>query len=209
MPKLLLLGGPSTAYHDIAEMGPVIARTLEAAGFQVTTTEDMDDLNPDTLKGYDGIFNYTTDRDITESQWEALDGFVRGGGAYIGIHNATDTFENKQEALRLIGGHFITHPPQLEIPVEIVDPDHPVTQGVRPFTVFDELYVLESWPEDYHLLARTDAADGQPISWVREEGRGRVFYLSPGHNAAIFEDPDYAKLLRRGAQWATGQEPTA
>ena len=209
MPKLLLLGGPSTAYHDIAEMGPVITKTLEAAGFQVTTTEDMDDLNPDTLKAYDGIFNYTTDRDITESQWEALAGFVRGGGAYIGIHNATDTFENKQEALRLIGGHFITHPPQLDIPVEIVDPDHPVTQGVRPFTVFDELYVLESWPEDYHLLARTPTADGQPIAWVREEGKGRVFYLSPGHNAAIFDDPDYAKFLRRGAQWATGQVPTA
>jgi type 1 glutamine amidotransferase len=187
----------------------VITRTLEGAGFQATTTEDMSDLNPHTLAGYDGIFNYTTDRDITEEQWAALNGFVRGGGAYIGIHNATDTFENRTEALRLIGGHFVTHPPQLDIPVEIVDAEHPVTQGVRPFTVFDELYIMEHWPEDYHLLARTPAEGGQPIAWVREEGQGRIFYLSPGHNAAIFDDPDYAKFLRRGAQWATKQDVTA
>ncbi len=209
MPKLLLLGGPSTAYHAIAEMGPIITKALEPAGFQVDTTEDMDDLNPETLHGYDGVFNYTTDRDITDSQWTALLGFVRGGGAYVGIHNATDTFENNPDALRLIGGHFLTHPPQLDIPVEITDPEHPVTQGVRPFTVFDELYIMEFWPEDFRLLARTPAEGGQPIAWVREEGAGRVFYLSPGHNAAIFDNPDYAKLLRRGTQWAAKQPLTA
>lgn len=209
MPKLLLLGGPTTDFHNIAEIGPLITRALEPAGFQTDTTEDMDALEPGTLRSYDGVFNYTTKRDIREDQWEALRDFVWAGGAYIGIHNATDTFMNNADALRLIGGRFLRHPPQLDIPVEITDPRQPVTQGVRPFTVFDELYIMEHWPEGYHLLARTRLEGGQPIAWVRNEGAGRVFYLSLGHNAALFERPDYLKLLRRGAQWAAKIPVTA
>jgi type 1 glutamine amidotransferase len=209
MPKLLLLGGLTTGYHNFAELGPIITRTLEPAGFEVHPTEDLDALSTENLSGYDGLFNFTTDRDISDAQWEALLGFVENGGGYVGIHNATDTFENKPEALRLIGGHFLTHPAQLDIPVEIVDEEHPVTQGVRPFTLHDELYIMEHWPEDYRLLARTEAEGGQPIAWVREQGKGRVFYLSLGHNAHCFDNADYAKLLRRGAQWAVGANVTA
>lgn len=209
MPNILLLGGPSVHYHNIAEMGPVISGALEDAGFDVEITEDMDRLSPSALKDYAAICNYTTDRDITPPQWNALRGYVRNGGGYIGIHNAADTFENEPAALRLLGGHFLSHPPQLDIPVEIVDSNHPVTRGVAPFTVFDELYILEHWPEDYHLLARTPAEGGQPIAWVREEGAGRVFYLSLGHNAVIFDNPDYVRLLRRGCQWAARRRISA
>lgn len=202
MQKLLLLGGLTTAYHNFAELGPVIIRALGPAGFQVDPTEDLDTLNPENLAGYAGVFNFTTDRDISDAQWNALRDFVAAGGGYMGIHNATDTFENRPEALRLIGGHFLRHPPQLDIPVEIVDTEHPVTAGVRPFTLHDELYIMEHWPEDYHLLAWTDEEGGQPIAWVREEGKGRVFYLSLGHNAHCFENEDYLRLLRQGARWA-------
>ncbi|HEY3267928.1 MAG TPA: ThuA domain-containing protein [Armatimonadota bacterium] len=209
MPRLLLLGGPSTAYHNISEIGPGIVKALAPAGFELVTTEDMDDLNAGNLKQYAGVFNYTTDRDITEPQWQALLAFVRGGGAYIGIHNATDTFENKEEALRLIGGHFITHPAMLDVDVEIVGTEHEITRGVEPFTIFEELYIMEHWPEDYHLLAETHSHDRQPLAWIREEGEGRVFYFSLGHNLHCFDHPQYVKLLGRGAQWATKQPVTA
>jgi type 1 glutamine amidotransferase len=209
MPKVLLLGGLTTAYHNFAELGPVITAALEPAGFQVDPTEDLDALNAESLAGYAAVFNFTTDRDISDVQWNALSSFVKNGGGYIGIHNATDTFENRPEALRLIGGHFLHHPAQLEIPVEIVDGAHPVTEGVEPFTLFDELYIMETWPEDYQLLARTDAEGGQPIAWVRTEEKGRVFYLSLGHNAHCFDDPNYTKLFRRGAQWAASLPVTA
>lgn len=204
MQKLLLIGGLTTAYHNFAELGPAIVQTLEPAGFQVDSTEDLETLNPGNLRDYSVVFNFTTDRDISDAQWTALKAFVEQGGGYAGIHNATDTFENNEEALRLIGGHFLTHPAQLDIPVEIVDPEHPVTRGVRPFTLHDELYIMEHWPDAYHLLAGTPAEGGQPIAWVREQGKGRVFYLSLGHNAHCFENVDYARLLRQGVQWAAG-----
>ena len=104
-----------------------------------------------------------------------------------------------------IGGHFLTHPAQLDVPVDIVDSAHPVTEGVSPFTVHDELYIMETWPETYRLLASTPAEGGQPISWVREEGDGRVFYLSLGHNPEVYGNPQYRKLLTQGIRWASGE----
>jgi type 1 glutamine amidotransferase len=208
VPKLLLLGGLTTAYHYFGELGPVITRTIAPAGFDVICSEDLAVLSEANLKNYAGVVNFTTGRDLSGEQWAALKGFVAGGGGYIGIHNATDTFKNQPEAIRLIGGSFLTHPAQLDVAVRIVA-QHTVTEGVEPFTVHDELYIMETWPETYTLLAQTPAEGTQPIAWVREAGAGRVFYLSLGHNAAVYEDPNYAKLLRRGVQWATGVEVTA
>lgn len=208
MPKLLLLGGLTTAYHYFGELGPVITRTIAPAGFDVICSEDLAVLSEANLRNYAGVVNYTTGRDLSDEQWAALKGFVLGGGGYMGIHNATDTFKNQPEAIKMIGGIFVTHPEQLDVPVEIVG-EHPVTQGVEPFTVHDELYIMDHWPETYTLLARTPAESTQPIAWVREEGKGRVFYLSLGHNTTVYDDPNYAKLLRRGVQWAAGAEVTA
>jgi uncharacterized protein len=204
MARLLLLGGLTTAYHNFDEMGPVIADAMREAGFEVDATTEMEALSKDNLGKYDAFLNYTTDRDISDDQWEALHSFVVGGGGYIGIHNATDTFENRPEALRLIGGHFITHPAIQDVPVKIADPEHPVTQGVDDFSVNDEMYVMEHWPESYHLLAHSDLDGGNPIAWVREEGKGRVFYLSLGHNAETFSHRDYRRLLLQGSRWAAG-----
>lgn len=209
MPNFLLLGGLTTDYHDFAVMGPVITRALEGAGFSVQATEDLDTLCPGVLDQCAGVCNYTTGRDLSDDQFAALRNFVHRGGGYVGIHNATDTFKNQPEAIRMIGGIFVTHPAQLDIPVDIVDGRHEITQGVRAFTVFDELYVMEHWPERYHLLARTDAEGGQPIAWTREEEEGRIYYLSLGHNAHCFDDPMYLKLFQRGAQWSVGGPVTA
>ncbi|HEY3411694.1 MAG TPA: ThuA domain-containing protein [Armatimonadota bacterium] len=208
MSKLLLLGGLTTAYHYFGELAPVITRTIAPAGFEVICSEDLSVLSEANLKNYAGVVNYTTNRDLSDEQWAALKGFILGGGGYIGIHNATDTFKNQPEAIKMIGGIFVTHPAQLDVPVEIAAL-HPVTEGVEPFTVHDELYIMEHHPDTYTLLARTPAEGSQPIAWVREEGGGRVFYLALGHNTQVYENPNYAKLLQRGVQWATRSAVTA
>ena len=208
MSKLLLLGGLTTAYHYFGELGPVITRTIVPAGFEVICSEDLAVLSKPNLKNYAGVVNYTTNRELSDEQWAALESFVLGGGGYIGIHNATDTFKNQPEAIKMIGGIFVTHPEQLDVPVEITA-KHAVTEGVEPFTVHDELYILEHHPETYTLLAKTPAEGTQPIAWVRDEGEGRVFYLSLGHNTEVYDNPNYAKLLQRGVQWATHSAVTA
>lgn len=207
--RLLLLGGQTTEYHQFAIFAPIMTALFVEAGFTVDATEDLAALSSDNLMQYAGIVNYTTAREPTEDQYNALLGFVRGGGGYIGVHCASDTFRNQPDSKRLLGGWFVEHPPQLDIVVEIADPAHPITGPLSSFTVFDELYTLDDDPTHYHLLARSPSRGLQPVAWTRDEGQGRVFYLSLGHNAETYANPLYRRFLQRGAQWAVGLMLTA
>ncbi len=205
----MFLGGMTTEYHQFALFAPIYTALFGETGLALDATEDLGALDDANLRRYAGVVNYTTARDISDAQYVALLRFVRGGGGYIGVHCASDTFRNQPDSKRLLGGRFVEHPPQLDIVGEIVDYAHPITAPLSSFVVHDELYTLDDGPDDYHLLARSPSHGLQPIAWTRTEGLGRVFYLSLGHNAETYAEPTYRRFLQRGAQWAIGLEPSA
>lgn len=206
MARALVLGGLSTGYHQFWVNGPAIREALVPAGFEVLLSEDLELLGTPALFHYDLLVNYTTGRDLTPAQWEGLTTFIRSGKGLLGIHNAADTFKNIPGYQELLGGRFIKHPPQLDITVEVVDGTHPITEGLSAFTVHDELYLLDWRPERVHLLAETHSFQDQavPLAWVREEGAGRVFYHSLGHNRETLAHKSVRETLQRGARWASG-----
>lgn len=206
--RTLLLGGMTTAYHQFWINGPALRDILQASGdFQVYMSEDLEVLTAPTLPTtYDLIVNLTTGRHLSPAQESGLLGFIRGGKGLVGVHNATDSFKNSAEYIAAIGGKFITHPAQLDIAVEYTDADHPIVRGLPPFVVRDELYLMEWQPERVHLLAQTHSHEGKatPLSWTREEGRGRIFYQSLGHNRTTYDVPEFREWLTRGAKWTVG-----
>ena len=42
------------------------------------------------------------------------------------------------------------------------------------------------------------------VAWIREWGKGRVFYCSLGHNDHIYMNPTVLKHYLAGIQWALG-----
>ena len=42
------------------------------------------------------------------------------------------------------------------------------------------------------------------VSWIKKHGKGRVFYVSPSHNAQSFEDERLLKFYLDGAQYVLG-----
>ncbi len=204
--RTLLLGGMTTGFHQFWINGPALRDILQAGGFEVYMSEDLEVLASPGLGGYDLMVNLTTGRDLSPAQETGLMGFIRSGKGLVGIHNATDTFKKSSDYIAAIGGKFITHPAQLDIAVEYTDADHPIVRGLPSFVVRDELYIMEWQPERVHLLAQTHSHEGKatPLSWVREEGRGRVFYLSLGHNRSTYDVPEFREWLTRGAKWAVG-----
>ncbi|MFB6134427.1 MAG: ThuA domain-containing protein [Halanaeroarchaeum sp.] len=211
----LAIGETTFPFHSFDHVGPLLAGAFDD-DVAVTTTTDRDDLLD--LSDYDVVVDYLTDSRLTDDQQESLLGFVRNGGGYVGVHCATDLTsvapEDPEDVIEhvedpipelrdLLGGHFVTHPEQQEFAVEIVDRDHPITEGVVDFTVFDEPYQVEV-DDDVRVLARMDRddeMDGMPVAWVKPYGEGRVFYLSLGHTDEALEDSTVGKLLSRGARW--------
>ncbi len=124
----------------------------------------------------------------------------------VGIHCAADSFKDHADYIAALGGKFRHHPAQLDVAVEFVGEAHPITEGLLPFTVHDELYLFDDYdPNRVRLLAQTQSFDDNgpvPVCWVREEGAGRVFYLSLGHNPEVMADAHWQTLFERGVRWA-------
>lgn len=205
--KILLIANPMPSYHRIENTLPQLQLAL--ADIEIEHTQNQDDLNLEKLSDYNGLLVYCTGQKLGTAQWEALEQYVSQGGALIGIHNATDTWKNQPGYISLIGGSFVTHPAQLSIEVEVVDTEHPITRGLLPFEQWEELYVMDTTPENYHLLLQTQSYENRPlpIAWCKEYGEGRVFYTALGHEPV--ERPaggpfssNFHQLLRRGALWA-------
>ncbi|HET7559345.1 MAG TPA: ThuA domain-containing protein [Limnochordia bacterium] len=211
MSTFLHVGNPA-GYHPFAPRAAAVTRLLAELGHAVENElvegyeADFPFYNTERLGKLRGVVVSTTLGRFTADQIEALVQFVRGGGALIGIHSATDTAHDCDRYMNLIGGRFRTHPQQLDVTVQLSDPAHPITKGVAPFTLHEELYVMWYDPTHVHELLHTTSHLGArlPVAWTREEGRGRVFYISLGHREDVYENPHFLRLLKQGIGWAAG-----
>lgn len=207
--KALLIGENEYDFHRFDEKATAFATVLERAGATATLTTDRDALAG--LDDYDVLVDYLTDPPMGDHQSTALS-YVRDGGAYVGVHCASDVasfVEEPQDAYAdLVGGSFVTHPENSEFGVEIVDDDHPITAGLADFPVYDEPYQLDV-NDDVRVLARMDHPHGElqgmPVVWTRTEGNGRVAYCSLGHTDEAMAHETVRDLLVRSVEWTTAE----
>ncbi len=222
--KALIVGGCPAPYHRLEPVKPLFEEIFNRMGIVPTITGilhpdggdawegDYSALNGENLEKYDLLLLYTTGNNRFGADVEAVKKFVEGGKSLIGIHNASDTFTDNPDFISLLGGRFRHHPAQLDIKVEITDAEHPIVKGIKGFTVHDELYLFNDFhPERVHLLAQTrsynDDDNGPvPICWTREQGKGKVFYLSLGHNPSVIADPKWQDLFMNGVKWSLNLE---
>ena len=139
-----------------------------------------------------------------------------------------DPFEGTwPEFNRLIGGLFKFHWNDGQVvTVKIDEPDHPLNapfKGQPPLRVRDETYtfarevysrrnvrVLTS--VDYAAMSAEDKAKEQyprsdhdhPLSWIRREGQGRVFYEAHGHNEKVYAIQPLLAHILHGMQYVLG-----
>jgi len=148
--------------------------------------------------------------------------FVKRGGGLMVLHGAIVMQNNSMEFSKMVGGSFDYHPVQQEVRAELVEPDHPLLAGFKgqPFVHMDEPYIFKNayFDYDFRPLLSMDATALHSlkeeikdpviyISWIKRYGKGRVFYVSPSHNAQSFEDPRLLKFYLDGLQYVTGDLP--
>ncbi len=216
---LSLFGGwPGHRPYEIAAWTRGLLAELE---FEVDESSDIFALDDDLTK-YDlivlGWNNALTTEDLTDAQEHALLSAVEAGTGVAAWHGAAAAFRSSLLYHFMLGGDFVEHPGGEGYPqpyeVTIVDPEHPVTQGVESFKVESEQYYMHLNPNN-HVLAETVFTgehlawlDGHrmPQAWVREWGQGRVFYHAIGHDPGNLADPNVRLLTKQGISWATRKE---
>ena len=198
---LVFAGG---AIHDWQGCSEEIVETLSQRGeFEITKVEeDLDALIAPNLDPYDLIVFYYTVGEISDAQKNGLLNHIASGKGYVGVHSAADSFRECPEYRAMVGGHFVTHPRYRDYQVNIVDTDHPITEGLVEFMVTDEQYILDYDPRVHVLASALWQGGAMPVVWTKDWGEGRVFYLALGHDAAACRHEAFGPLLQRGALWA-------
>ncbi|HUG18137.1 MAG TPA: PVC-type heme-binding CxxCH protein [Planctomycetaceae bacterium] len=204
--SLLFLGdqGPHRPYERFQQLAPV----LRGRGIDLTYTDDVRELNPESLAQYDGLVIYANITRIEPDQETALLDFVASGKGFIPLHCATYCFLNSDNYIELCGAQFKSHTTGI-FRTDIVEPNHPVMKGFGGFRSWDETYVHHRHNEQNRTVLEFREQDGQrePWTWVRTHGKGRVFYTAWGHDQRTWSNPGFQNLVERGIRWAIGQDP--
>ena len=104
----------------------------------------------------------------------------------------------------------------------MVDPGDPLVAFLgRALQIEDEIYQISDF--DYRgsrVLLRLDQRSvdlgkpgvhqrfyGWPLAWTRSYGQGRVFYTALGHEASVWQDARYQRMLTNAILWSIRSSP--
>jgi putative membrane-bound dehydrogenase-like protein len=199
--KVLWIG--DNGHHKPADRLRVIAPAMLSRGIELVYTEDMETLTLANLKRYDALLVYANIDAIAPSQDQAIVDYVTQGGGLVPIHCATWCFRNSERYVAMVGAQFKSHGTGT-FRTRVVAPDHPVMQGFTPFESWDETYVHVRHNEQNRTVL--EMRENEPWTWVRSEGKGRVFYTAWGHDDRTWTNPGFHDLIERGIRFAAGQK---
>ncbi|MFB9275640.1 ThuA domain-containing protein [Cohnella cellulosilytica] len=203
--QALALGNYSDAiYHPFAGVDEEL-RQIFRERIDVRCTGDYGMLKEEYLAPYRLFISYTEflEEKLSAGRTGALLSFVAKGGGLLAIHNGI-SLQRNQELAALLGGKFMSHPEYTALPIRIREPNHRITDRVKPFTVEDEPYRFEFNPHIRTTIFAEYEHDGAywPAAWTHDFGLGRVVYLMPGHRRSAFESEDYRRLILNAGLWA-------
>jgi type 1 glutamine amidotransferase len=147
--------------------------------------------------------------------------WVRNGGGIVAYHHAIAGNTHWPEFQELLGAGYWGHPWNEEVGVELDEPDHPLLAAFegKDFRLSEEIFQFREpySREKLRVLLSLDTSTTNmgvswihredndfALAWVRQYGRGRVFYCAFGHRTEIWWNPKILKFYLDAIQFATG-----
>jgi type 1 glutamine amidotransferase len=201
----------TTGYrHDSIVDGVHMLEQLAAAdGFALDAHEDPTAFTTANLDRYDVVLWLSTSGTVLDAeQRSAFAAWIRGGGAFAGIHGAAACEYDWPAYEQLVGALFEDHPHVQPGTVLVEDSRHPSTVRLpERWDRVDEWYNFADNPRSrVHILATVEerSYDGgtmgpdHPIAWCSRFGAGRSWYTALGHTSESYTEPAFVDHVRGG-----------
>ena len=195
----MLFLGQDQATHPAAGIYQAIGAPLARKGIQLTPVLSPAALTAERLGYYDALMIYGNHTALAPDQEKALVDFVESGKGVVALHSASDMFAGSERYTTLIGAQSQRQGAGGEFTAEIVQSSHPAMQGVQPFATWDEtvIFTKQNTTGRTVLMERVDGTGRTPWTWVRNQGKGRVFYTAYGHDQRTWNNPGFQTLVER------------
>jgi type 1 glutamine amidotransferase len=191
---------PQLGDNNVAQKA-LIAWAAER-GIQADWTEDLARFS---LNNYQAVVFLSSNRDtLDDTAQTALMQYVRGGGGFVGIHNAFGAEYSWPYYEGLLGGtNFYNHGPNRDGTVEVINGEDVSTEFMPETWAFkDEWYNLVPYPSFVNVLLEVDQATSEatvqghgehhPVSWCHYYDGGRAWLTTLGHDVAAWTDAPLA-----------------
>ena len=212
--KLLVYSTCGGFVHTSISTGEEMFKAIEKKypRLKFTFEPDPNKFTLEYLKGFDVFINNNAtqvSKTLSANQQTALLSFIDQGGSFVGIHSASDAGKIP-EYTKMIGGEFNGHPWTANGTWDFVvmgqgDPSCDCFKSDK-FSHKDEIYRHKDVSADMKVLIKLDEnsevnksvknKDGSPVqwssipvAWVKNYGKGQVFYSTFGHNPDTFWKP--------------------
>ena len=199
MSKILIIGDTVAPYHPLHIVFSLSKLLSEE---KLTFTNDYDYFTK--LSEFDLLICFVDAwfKEMSREQSKALLEYLNNGGKVLSVHTGM-SIQATPGLEAVHGAKFLDHPPYCEIMVD-VQKGHRLTEGVNSFRINDEPYHFEVH-EDFDVFLSYEF-DGNtiPAAWEKAHGKGKLIYLMPGHDEAVFECADYLKLIQNCVEYLVG-----
>lgn len=106
----------------------------------------------------------------------------------------------------LVGGGARSHEPLQEFTVEIIQPGHPLMDGMpERFEITDELYRSELLPDAHASILAIgrshETDDVYPVIWTRQVGEATILVNTLGHDDDAHDLAAYKRVLSNARRW--------
>lgn len=213
--ELLVFSKTGGWRHDSIPDGQAALRALaDGEGWSLHFSEDAGLFDDAGLAAFDAVvFLNTTGEVLDDAQQAAFERYIRSGGAYVGVHSASDTEHDWPWYGRLVGAWFDRHGKIQPGRLDVLDREHPSTRHLpAQWRRSDEWYDFKSLPQGVQVLLELDGNSvedsrmrgAHPLAWYHEFEGGRAWYTALGHTRDSYRDPAFLAHLAGGIRWAAG-----
>lgn len=244
---LFLAGKKSHGYgaHEHNAGCQLLARCLHESGTDVIAHVEPESAWPEAWAGYDQpdtvvLYCDGFTRHMAKDHQDKIQQLTEAGVGVACLHFATEVHPDElgKQFLEWIGGYFEIGWSVNPTWTATYDnfPDHPITRGVRPFTIRDEWYyhmrfqpgmqgvtpilstvpplrTLTSRAKDQNrgsnptVMAAVQAGQPQHMAWAYERpDGGRGFGFTGGHYHENWQQDDFRKVVLNALLWTANAE---
>ncbi len=175
----------------------------------------------DAAKAYDVIVLYDLYQKITDQAKADLVARLKEGKGLLAMHHSIANYQKWPEYEKIIGGKYYlektmvngvekavsTWKHDVDFKVHVADTQHPITQGVKDFTIHDETYGgFDTGPEAHVLLTTDEPTSGSNLAWTKTYEGTRVATMVLGHDHQAWDNPNYRQLVLQAIAWVAGKD---
>lgn len=173
-------------------------------------------LTAEAAKEWDVIVTYDYNQKITDEAKADFIARLKDGKGLVALHHAIATYPAWPEYWNIIGARYylaatningVAKPRSafkhdVDFKVHVADTRHPVTSGVKDFSIHDETYKWFDVSKDCHPLLTTDEPESNKvIGWAKKYEGARVVYIQLGHDHLAYENPNFRLILKQAIRW--------